>query len=393
MMYKSFVITAALILMIVQCCQANKSVSLLRYVENETRMVVVCDSLNDKNNLSIEIALWDTEQKSIVWQTPLNVPELPKSFHSEYIASSLDLCISKDGNTIIIAISSYGLLCIDYRTGRLIKLKFVDFHVIAGDSKSLLGAVAFSNDKEYVAVCGCYSRSVYVLNLETILQDSSSIIDAGFSNQPSLIKISFELMALVRFTCLRFSSEDSILYTGTENGFFYGWQVNGESSYDAIFTRRLGSSNNLFNDLWSIDSNDSCIITTSYSFPKYGQVQWWKREGVVLIKSYADFPQTTAKRIKLNAKGNFLVITSDICYILCSTDNTGITELYRIYLGGMAYLFENLGSVAFSTKEDVVALGIGANIYLFDCITGEITQSFYPVKVLPTVRNLLLEKN
>jgi WD40 repeat protein len=363
---------------------ASDIVSLVRYTENDKKILFLSNDIDHRENF--EIKLWHLDSNKISWSTKFKLA-VPAKFKRQRLYSPLDMIVMNDGKTICVAIGSFGLILIDYASGKMIKMKFADFHATYGDVKELLGSAAFSRGKEYIAVSGEYSAFIRILRMEIISKDTSSILDLDFKPNRTLVKNDFGINANTSFTCMRFSDDGKTLFTGEQNGIFYGWAVDDSSFMpDPILTRKLATSKQLFNGLWSIDLADSIIITTSFYLPKYGQVQLWNLNGVVLKKSYGDFPQTTAKRVIINKMGNFGALTSDICYIIFSINSSEISPVYNVYFENkMPTLSDNLSSVAFTTEGSIVALGINDNVYLFDYSEGKIISSIYPKTTLPTV--------
>jgi len=366
---------------------AHNIVCIVRYMENDKKILFLSDTINYSNDSeSFEIKLWDLESGNIVWENAFDL-QMPTNLKKFYRYAPLDMIIMNDNKTVCAVIGGYGFVFFNYFTGKLINQKFIDFRATYGDTKELLGAVAFSEDKRYVAIAGQFSAFVTVLQIEEVRADTSLVLDLDFIFNKKMWKTGFGLSADATFTYMKFSKDGKLIFVSDNHGYLFGWSLTDTSFLpDPILVRKIATTKQKFNRMWAIDLTDSIIITTSDLLPKFGVLQLWNLKEVSLTYSDPDIVLTTAKRVVVNQEVGYGVITSDVCYAIIRIDSNKVTPVFNIFfLHNIAGWFDNLSSVAFSKQDGVVALGIDDNVYLFNYYEGKIIKSVYPTTNLPPV--------
>jgi len=334
-------------------------ISIVKFLENDSLVLVVANDY--------QVKLWNYYTNQILWN---NRYELDIIDHNNDIyCEPLDLVVMNDKKTICLAVRCYGLLFIDYFTGKLLKNTFLNF------KGQQFYWSCFSNDKHFLGIIGDRYPEIDVLDIEQVKKDTTKYLSLGKATR-SVTHVFHTSDYYGVFADVRFSRDDKLIFAVDNSGCINAWSLDSSGS-NPDFIRKIPLRRGDNGQMWAIDVSDSLIITTSNFFKEYGQAQLWNYDGVSLIKSFPDIEPLTARRIKINQQGDYAVVTGDIQYVIIKITREDLIPIFKVYFGESANWIDYLNSVDFSINDKLIALGIKNNVFIFNIESGEIVKSLY----------------
>lgn len=293
------------------------------------------------------VSVWDRAMRKTIWTSGAM-----GSIHSLFF---------RNNDEQLIAIEHFGNIRVyEARSGKSLKV-IKPFP----SSDEMLQAVALDPTGTVLALAGHLFSSITLIDLKLA-------IARGRTGGAGIGSLFFqETPGYEGVTDVCFCSSGKYIATTTNSGFLVVWKIDslkGESKGQTIlgklvpYIRRVGSSSSLARALLGLGCSETGLLMTVGYHSKYGEIQLWKTELGEMLDCVKGAHTVVPKRVAIDKTGQFAVTTGVLSYIIWRIKDGKLHRLGKIGFRDFVDYLPN--AVDFLPKEDIVAFGVNADIFL-----------------------------